>query len=145
MPRARIWTATDPWLTKRLENSVLISRGDLAITNATLSAMNIWLNKAKAAIYHKPYKGPATPAPPAPDHLTADTGDATSDNGAIPPDSLPDMSMWPAATTWQAAIDTVVTPQITKLFGMAFAKATREADIQDRHYTQAYISQVSDR
>jgi len=133
-PRARIWTRTDPWLTARLESSVMIRRGDVAITNALMNAMALWLHAVTRAIY-----GHVTP-----DVLRADAGDSTTP----PPDShglLPDLNLWPAASTWQSLIDDVVIPEVSKLFGKAFNKATRDADLNPADYRQAYMSLVSDR
>lgn len=133
-PKAQIWTRTDPWLTARLSDMVTIRRGDVAITNAIMNAMALWLHAAGQAIY-----GHRTP-----DVLRADVGDS----GTVPPNEsgvLPDLSLWPAGTTWTGLIDDVVIPEISKLFGEAFNKATRDADLNPAHYRQAYVSLVSDR
>jgi len=153
---AKIWTDSDPWLTKRLEHDELISRGNLAITNAVMTAMDRWLEAARLAIYHRPQRTAVLTPPPV---VTADAGNAggggaaagaggtgsASESQGIPAGMLPDLSMWPAASSWTVMLDQIVMSEVTKLFGEAFIKATKEADIQAAHYAQAYISIVSDR
>lgn len=115
----------------------MIRRGEATLTAAVAKAMGRWLSAAKRAIAGRPSALPVAA-------LTADTGDATESTGAAS-SNLPNMNLWPAESSWQIMIDQVVAPEIQKLFGKAFAAATREADIHAAHYEQAYMATVSDR
>lgn len=131
---AKIWTRTDPWLSARITRMADIGRADLAITNALVKAMTQWLAAAEQAIYRR-----GTPA-----ILRADAGDHTATTGD-PGDALPDFSLWPGPSSWQAIVERVVAPEVGKLFGEAFAKSIRDADISSEHYVQAHTALVRDR
>lgn len=134
-----IWTASDPFLAARLRRTASIRRGENAVTAAVVGAMGRWLTAATHAIYGRPA---ALEAPAV--SLAADAGDATESTGAAGA-SLPNLNLWPDDGSWQLMIDQVVIPEIQKVFGKAFAEATREADIHAAHYEQAYVATVSDR
>lgn len=131
---AKIWTRTDPWLAARIARMADVRRADLAITNSLVRAMTEWLAAAEKAIYRR---GTA-------DILIADAGDHTASTGD-PGDVLPDFSLWPGPSSWQAIVERVVAPDVGKLFGQAFAKSIRDADISSEHYVQAHTALVRDR
>lgn len=140
MTASVIWSASDPFLAARLRATATVRKGEMVLNRNVSAAMAVWLRGAKNAIYGLPNKLSLVRD----EALTADAGDATQSAG-VPDDALPNMNLWPDVRTWQLMLDTVVTPEVTKLFGKAFAVATRDADITDAHYVQAYVSTVSDR
>jgi hypothetical protein len=128
------FTVGDPFAAARLRATAHIIRSERDLTRKITAAMSTWLEGAVKAIYGRPNAL----------SLIADAGDVTTGTGAAG-DSLPNLNLWPDLGSWQVLIDTVVAPEITKLFGKAFLEATREADIQDAPYSQAYIATVHDR
>lgn len=128
------FTVGDPFAAARLRATAHIIRSERDLTRKITAAMDRWLEGAVKAIYGRPNAL----------SLIADAGDVTTGTGAAG-ESLPNLNLWPDLGSWQVMIDTVVLPEITKLFGDAFIKATREADIQDAPYSQAYIAIVHDR